>query len=249
VTAAASPAVGADVDAVVLCGGRGTRLASVVSDRPKPLAPVAGRPFLDLLLDALARGLAPRRVVLASGHLADQIAARYGGAPGVLLSPEPEPLGTGGALRLAVDRFGLSEVVVCNGDSFVDLDFAGLAARRRAARAAVAMAVVEAPDAGRFGAVDVQEDRVMRFREKRPDSGPGLVNAGVYAFSAEGLAAIAPGASSLERDLFPRLASEGRMAAHLARGRFIDIGTPQSYRDSQSTLADDVARLGGARPS
>lgn len=222
------------VEVAVLAGGLGTRLAGAVPDLPKALAPVGGRPFLEILLDWL-EGHGARRVVLLLGHRADQIEAHLAAhrRPGIefAFSIEPAPLGTGGALAFARDRFAGDPVLVVNGDTFVDGDLAALVAAHRAAAPAATMLCVEVPDAGRYGRVEIEDGRVVAFCEKDATwRRPAAINAGVYLVSKALLARIPAGQPvSLERDIFEKL-PRGALAAHLdRRARFVDIGTPESW--------------------
>jgi D-glycero-alpha-D-manno-heptose 1-phosphate guanylyltransferase len=214
------------VQAVVLVGGLGSRLRPTVADRPKALAIVGGRPFLDWLLLAL-RGQGVRRIVLATGHLAEAFDPHLAGWRSlgleVELSREASPLGTGGAARLALDRVEAERVLVLNGDSFCPFDLARLAAPP-------ALWLVEVEDASRFGSVELEADgRVRSFREKVDAVGPGLINAGVYLFDRADVAAIPPGrAVSLEREVLPGLVERG-LRGVVGSGPFVDIGTPESY--------------------
>jgi mannose-1-phosphate guanylyltransferase len=240
----------ADLDAVVLAGGLGTRLRGVLPDRPKVLAPVAGRPFLDHLLDWLAAQGA-RRVVLALGVMADQVLAhlgrRAGHWPGLRLDPvvEPAPLGTGGALAFCRGRLTSDPVLVLNGDSFVDVDLGAFVGAWPADGASAALVAVEIADASRYGRLELSRaGRVQRFLEKTPAPGAAWVNAGLYILAAELLAALPPGRpSSLERDLLESLPA-GSIAAWRCRGRFIDIGTPASLAAAPAVLAASRARIG-----
>jgi D-glycero-alpha-D-manno-heptose 1-phosphate guanylyltransferase len=228
------------MDAILLVGGLGTRLRSVVSDVPKPLAPIEGRPFLDLLLEQLGRFPSVDRVVLAVGHLADHIVERYAAGsatrPAILFSREATPLGTGGAMRQALERCDSDPVLVMNGDSYFDLDFDGMRRAHESTDALLTVAVTEVPDCGRYGAVSVAPGgtRVLAFREKDGIAAPGLVNAGCYLVSRGALAHFPAGASSFERDVIPRLL--GGTFAWVQGGRFIDIGTPETYALAQSVL-------------
>lgn len=163
------------VDAIVFAGGRGTRLASVVSDVPKPLAPVAGRPFLDHLLGAYAASGAVRHVVLALGHLADAVIRHYRD----ILPPLPvdwvvetEPLGTGGALLNAQPATRTKTVLVANGDSLIDMDIHTLLDHHRASGTGLTLALTEVDDVGRFGRVLLDGSRVAGFAEKAGGGGP-----------------------------------------------------------------------------
>lgn len=223
------------MDAILLCGGKGTRLASVVSDVPKPLARVDGRPFLDHLLALLRASALVDRVILASGHLAERLLAHYGehfeDLP-LVHSREDSPLGTGGALLLALRRHGDGgPVLVLNGDSYLDADLAALHALLARPGCDLAMAVHAVADAARFGTVVLDDDRVLGFHEKRGRAEPGLINAGIYALRPTALAAWQdhPGALSLETTVLPALVAQGRVAALRTGTRFIDIGLPETY--------------------
>jgi NDP-sugar pyrophosphorylase family protein len=226
--------------AVVLAGGLGSRLRSVVGDRPKVLAPVAGRPFLEYLLRQLVEA-GVRDAVLCTGFGADAVAEVMGDGTrfGLRLrySREDRPLGTGGALRQAVPLLGPGPALILNGDSFVPLPLASLGAlhARRAARATLLLARV--PDCGRFGAVSVDcEGRIVRFEEKtRP--GPGLVNAGVYLVERTVLEGIPAGREvSLEKEVFPGLI--GALAGLVVDADLVDIGTPESLAAAQRLFAE-----------
>ncbi len=176
---------------LVLAGGLGTRLRSVVADRPKVLALVGGQPFLDILVAQLY-GHGVRRIGLLLGHLHQQVQDHVERVlqlrfPDIefALSVEPEPLGTAGALRhagaLVQDAAGTA--ILMNGDTFVAFDPAAVLAVHCASGAAVTMAVQHVDDISRFGAVELDaHGRVIAFREKQADTGPGWINAGVYAF-------------------------------------------------------------------
>lgn len=225
--------------AFVLCGGLGTRLRSVLSDRPKSMAPVAGVPFLQLLLEDLkAQGIG--EVILGTGYLADQVQAffRDGEEFGlrVRYSKENEPLGTGGALKLAEPLLS-DPVVVLNGDSYVEWSLA--ATRDLFARqdASVVMILQAVPDVARYGSVTIKPDgRVTDFVEKGKREGAGLINAGVYLVRKEIVAGLpAGGAVSLERDVFPRLL-QGKVYGRVSKGLFIDIGIPADLERAQTVL-------------
>ena len=231
----------ADIPALILAGGAGTRLRPVVSDRPKPMARVAGRPFLELQIGWLARQ-GVRNVVLCTGYLHEHVLAHFGDgrALGVHIeySVEGSPLGTGGALKLAESLAGRGPFLALNGDSFLDADLAGLVCAHAAHRATLASCVgtlvlCTVPDAREFGSVQIDaRRRVVRFDEKsEAQAGPALVNAGVYCLEPALLELVAPGRNvSLERETFPLALSK-----HLAlfgqpvEGGFVDIGTPRGY--------------------
>lgn len=240
--------------ALVLCGGLGTRLRAAVADVPKVLAPVAGRPFLDVLVDVLHRA-GIRRVVLLTGYLAEQVeehVARVlrGAFPDVRfeVSTEPSPLGTGGAVKHAARFLDREQpFLLVNGDTYVEIDIRKLFADHRAADALVTIAAVDVPDAERYGALDVDAAGTLRRFVEKGEVGRGLVNAGVYVVEPRVLDAIDPGrAVSLEREVLPVLLARGeRIFARRQPGGFVDIGTVESWAAFSKDL---TAREGGMEP-
>ena len=224
--------------ALILAGGLGTRLRSLLPDRPKVLAPVVGRPFLDILIEQLmARGI--RRIVLLLGNRAHQVVEYVGSRRAtwpadleVDFSVEANPLGTGGALKLA-ERFCEGRFLLFNGDTYFDLDVAALLRTHGSTRALLTVAAAVVEDADRYGRLEVSADGfVGRFREKDVSAGPGLINAGVYLMESAALGRIPAGrAVSLECEVFPALLAGGeRIAVSAQNGAFFDIGTPPGYQ-------------------
>jgi D-glycero-alpha-D-manno-heptose 1-phosphate guanylyltransferase len=237
-TVAITDSMIADITAVLLVGGMGTRLRSVVPGMPKPLAAVGDRPFLELLIRQL-RHQGIRHLVMCTGHLADQIESEFGSGRSLDVeigySKETQPLGTAGAVKLARHgRQDAAEFLVMNGDSFLEIDFRELIGFHRGHGGLVSMAVLRVPNADRYGTVQVDpRGRVNGFAEKTGKEAPGLVNAGVYVFKSAVLDYIPEAAASLERDVFPRLLDHGVYALE-QHGMFIDIGTPEDYVRAQS---------------
>lgn len=230
------------IDVVVLAGGLGTRIRDHLPEGvPKVLAPLGRATFLDCLLARL-RAFGARRVILALGHLAgavaDHLAARPAEGIDVVLSVEPEPLGTAGALRFVDAHVTTDPVLVMNGDSFAEADLCDFARRHAAAGAAASLLLARVEDAARFGAVELSEDgRIQRFREKDRAAGPGLVNAGVYLFGATLRRAVAEtSGASLELDVFQALAP-GTLLGVPFEGAFVDIGTPEGLARATDVLA------------
>jgi NDP-sugar pyrophosphorylase family protein len=237
------PSIGDEVIGAVLAGGLGTRLRAAVADRPKVLALVHGRPFLAYLLDQFA-GAGVRQTVLLTGYMADRVEAEFGRAfAGMSLaySPEPQPLGTGGALRHALPLLTRPTVLVLNGDSYCDLDPAAFFAQHQGSGAEATLALTAVADASRYGKVRLSDDgRVERFEEKQAGAGPGWINAGVYLLARRLVEEVPAGrAVSLERDVFPGWAASGRCRGYRAAGRFLDIGTPESYAEAATFFARD----------
>ncbi|KPL01451.1 MAG: hypothetical protein AMK75_04890 [Planctomycetes bacterium SM23_65] len=214
--------------ALILCGGPATRLREHAGEFPKALLPVGNKPFVAYLFDQI-RSAGLSEVILATGHLHDRIeeAVGSGEAFGVSVrySRESRPLGTGGAVRLALDL--LDDVfLVMNGDSFLDFDLSEFVSAQ-AGGERPAMVLTEVTERGRYGTVTVEDGLVTGFREKDETSG-GLINAGIYILRKADFADVEAGRMvSLEEDLFPRWAPN--VAAFVARGYFVDIGTPESY--------------------
>jgi D-glycero-alpha-D-manno-heptose 1-phosphate guanylyltransferase len=230
-----------DIKAILLVGGLGTRLRSVVSSAPKVLASIGEKSFLELLVRQLSsQGI--RRLVMCSGYLADQIESKFGDGRmwdvSIEYSKEEMPLGTGGAVKLA-ERYlkDATQFLVLNGDSFLEIDFQSLLAFHRQHDDAIAtMAVLRVENASRYGTVHVDpRGRINAFAEKTGSETPGVVNGGIYVFNHSVLQHIPEGPASLERDVFPRLLNQG-VYAQEQHGKFIDIGTPADYARAQELL-------------
>lgn len=234
--------------AVVLVGGFGQRLKSVVSDRPKALAEIAGTPFLDYLIRRLAaQGI--DRVILSTGYLADMVHDFAGDGSqwgvDVVHVREPSPLGTGGALRFVRDTLSLDEpFLAMNGDSFFSGSMATLGARHeRNESAQLTIALAHVADASRFGTVDAEPETgvVLRFVEKDGLARPAWINAGVYAVNPDVLSVVEPDKKvSVERDVFPGLVGRGLFAEPFEGASFLDIGTPEDL-----ARAPQILRSGG----
>ncbi len=232
------------MQAVLLAGGMGTRLRAVVADRPKPMAEVAGEPFLAHLLRRLgAQGV--EQAVLAVGYLHEQIVAHFGARfEGMALryAIEREPLGTGGAMREGLRLVDAAHALVLNADTWLEADLASAHQAHLQGGCALTMLVRPVDDVARFGAVEVVGGRVRGFREKGR-RGAGLINAGCYLMRRgllEGLDL--PERFSFETDCLAPLAAREPVAALEVRGDFIDIGVPEDYARAQQYFA---ARQGG----
>lgn len=227
--------------AMILCGGLGTRLGPLTAETPKPLLEVAGRPFLDTLLFELGRHGFEEVVLLAAFRSekieayvrANPVAERFGMRLRVCI--EPDQAGTGGALahaaHLADDAF-----LLLNGDSWFDCNLLALSPLlARAPHADIALMLRAVPDAARYGVALTRGETVTAFLERPEGPGPGLINAGIYLVRRSLLAEIA-GPCSLERDVLPRLAAAGRVAGLVRSGYFLDIGVPESFARAQTEI-------------
>ena len=249
--------------AVILLGGKGTRLAARFPDRPKALVPVAGRPFLEWQLDWLKRnGIV--RVLLAAGHQADvleaYLAARAPDGLDLVLSREPAPLGTGGALKFVEPLLATDPVLVFNGDSLTpNLEFSTpwKTFFHTVEKTAEVFHTVEnffprcgklfvAPiaEAGRYGTVESGADGcVTAFREKAERSA-GFVNTGVYLLPRALIAAIPAGKPvSIETEIFPALAARRELVAIPAPPPLLDMGTPDGLAQMEAFLTTQKPHL------
>lgn len=221
-----------DIELLVLAGGFGTRLRPAVADVPKPMAPVAGHPYVQYLIEAwVAQGV--RRMTFLLHHQASLIQEFLGSASvrdsldGCELRTlvEPTPLGTGGAVAYAVRQFQLSgSFLVANADSWL-----GTGVQELARSSPPSLAVVQVPDSSRYGSIVVEEDRIAAFREKSAEALAGLINAGLYHLPAAMFEGGDGKSFSLERDIFPQAAATGRLQAVRLQTDFIDIGIPADY--------------------
>ena len=236
----------------MLVGGLGTRLRKSVPDRPKALADVAGRPFLSYALDRLAEA-GITRVVLCTGYRGEQIQQTFGATYATMrlrYSRESTPLGTAGALRHALPLLDAEVVLAMNGDALWKLDLEAFWQWhvRRGASASIVLA--RAADTSRYGRVQVYRlGRVQAFEEKSAlrvgtTGGLGWINAGAYLLHRQVIERIPDGRPvSIEREIFPTLVGRG-LYGYRSRGRFLDIGTPESYRMAERFVRQQIRGSG-----
>jgi D-glycero-alpha-D-manno-heptose 1-phosphate guanylyltransferase len=228
------------MEAILLVGGLGTRLRSRLTDTPKCMAPVGGRPFLEHVLDQLC-GVGCTRVILSVGHLRhivmEHFRENYRGLP-IDYVVDTSPLGTGGAIRLALESARESNALVLNGDTFLAIDFRELLACHAAHRAPLTIAVKEVEEMGRYGGVVVNEDEVVGFTEKRR-SGAGWINAGVYVLQTKFPWPQSLGKCfSFETDLLAPHLAWIRPRAFICAGYFLDIGVPEDLDRAERELSE-----------
>jgi D-glycero-alpha-D-manno-heptose 1-phosphate guanylyltransferase len=226
------------MEAIILAGGFGTRLRQVVPDLPKPMAPIAGRPFLEILLISLAhKGF--HSVVLSLGYMADKVVKHFGdhfAGMEIVYEIEQAPLGTGGAVRQALARCNADHVFVFNGDTFLDLETAEVEAHWQRHQVPIIVAR-NAWDTARYGCMDAVNGRVLSFSEKGL-AVTGLINAGCYLFPLGILDGFALGQPfSLEADFLAKAVGTQRFDLFVTKGHFIDIGVPEDYARAQTELA------------
>ena len=233
------------VTAAILAGGLGSRLRPAVSDRPKALANIGERPFLTYLFDQLVAAGA-RDVVLCTGYLGDQIRMIFGEWYKTLrlnYSQESTPLGTAGALRLALPLLNSNPVLVMNGDSYCDANIREFWFWHEGWHSNATLLLTKIFDTERFGQVKVDTDgKVTDFKEKGSGRGSGWINAGIYLLNRDLLDEIPVNrAVSLEREIFPGWIGRG-LYGFQSEARFMDIGTPEAYSSAQSFFATGLSR-------
>lgn len=228
---------------VILCGGLGTRLRPAVQDTPKVLAPVGGIPFLGRLLENL-KNQGARDVILSTGYGAEQVReyAKDGAQWDIRIryAREPEPLGTAGALRFAAMEARLHDAFLAiNGDTFFSGELKRLVDFHRDHKAKATVALVRVEDARRYGTVrfDAESGAIEAFLEKNAASGSAWINAGTYALEPSVLESISTeSVTSLEKDLFPHLVSQGLFGCMFPDAAFLDIGTPDDYARAEEII-------------
>lgn len=235
------------MQAVILAGGLGTRLRSVIHDLPKPLAPVNARSFLERQMDMLiAAGF--QQFVLCVGYRHELIETHLGdGATRgvrIVYSVESDPMGTAGALRLARPHLQDTFLVI-NGDTFWATDLAQLLQAHRTSGTAATIGLVHVPDAGRFGHVTLDDQSLITWFNEKGASGPGLINAGVYIFTGAAWDYFTDESPlSLEKQVLPAMVRRRLVRGCPLEGYHIDIGTPEGYAQFQ----EYVRRTESPRP-
>lgn len=230
------------MEAILLAGGLGTRLRSVVSDRPKPMALIEGRPFLEYVVHELTRRGADH-IIFAVGYKGSMVEEHFGdgSAFGVKVSYAYEEtlLGTAGAIKNAGQLAREEFVYALNADTFYQIDYSRLADLQRERGLDMALVLRDVPDVSRYGEAVLTDGRLTRFNEKSKESRPGTINGGVYLIRRSLLAGIPEGKVSLENEMIPRWMAEGkRLGGFVNDGYFIDIGIPEAYFQFQ----EDVKR-------
>lgn len=226
--------------AVILCGGMGTRLGALTKTTPKPLLPIGDRPFLEILIGEVARqGFDD--IILLAGFCAEQISDFAESSvfirrlhARVRTVVEPSPAGTGGALLFAADLLA-PEFLLMNGDSLFDIPLRQLCLQLTNDRAGV-MALREVANPDRYGIVEIDDGVVRRFVEREAGRASGLINGGIYALRRDAVLPLIAEKCSLEADIFPALVERRDLGGFVCEGFFLDIGLPESFSDAQSSI-------------
>ena len=227
-------------DVIILAGGLGTRLRSVVSDVPKCMAPVGGRPFLAWTLQWLEQ-FEVNRIVLSLGYMSqvviDWIHNEYKGKTPVDWVIEETPLGTGGGIRLAMSKVTGGRAIILNGDTFFNVELNTFHSFSCLEKAPLAVALKPMTDFERYGSVTLSDaNRVISFNEKK-HCDKGLINGGIYCIdSNSGLFEGMPEKFSFEKEILEPMSAKGIIAGFVSDGSFIDIGIPQDYETAQTFL-------------
>ena len=227
-------------EAIVIAGGKGTRLKEVVNDLPKPMAPVNGRPFLEHQMDYFIKwGL--EKIVLAVGYRHEAIMAHFGQqykSLQISYAIEKEPLGTGGAVRNAFRLIEGHAAFVFNGDTYYDVNLQRLHDFRWAKQTGFCLAMRKEEDTSRYGTLQIDRDnRITGFDEKGKNTGEGFINGGVYVIAKKYFCSLKlPEKFSLEKDFLEACYKTEKMYAMRCQSYFIDIGIPEDYEKAQHEL-------------
>lgn len=229
-------------EAIILAGGMGTRINSILKDIPKAMAPINGRPFLDYQLNYLA-AFGIDHVIMSVGYLAEKIIGHYQNqykAIRIDYAIEEEPLGTGGGLLLAMPKVEAGSVYVLNGDTFYMVDYQKFFDVHRAKESKCSIILHEMDDVGRYGTIERDEDRrITGFWEKLEKKGKGFINGGVYLINKNFfLNQNLPRKFSLEKDFFEKVYTQQKIYGILCRQYFIDIGVPEDYARAQDDFKE-----------
>ena len=227
------------MEAILLCGGLGTRLRSVVSDRPKPMADIAGKPFLHYLVKMLSES-GVKHLIFALGYMGEQIEVYFQSGEdyglSISYSYEDSPLGTGGAIRNALSNVSGENVLVLNADTYFHTDYESLLREQLKNKAAMTIASRKIEDISRYGAILKDESgRILRWNEKMSSDQaeapcPGEINGGIYVMQKSLIEKIPEGKQSLENDCIPAWLEDGLyLQAVPSDGYFMDIGIPEDY--------------------
>lgn len=227
------------MEAIILAGGKGTRLRELVSDVPKPMALINGRPFLDIIMRELyLQGFS--RVVLSIGYLGDKIKSYFGSkykSMDIIYVFEDEPLGTGGAVREAMNVCIEDHIYILNGDTFQFVNFVKVEKHWMSSRNPIIIGTM-VEDVGRYGALSIHEGKVKGFIEKGK-YGPGFINTGYYVLNKAQLNDFPRiKVFSLEHDFLAQQIISQDFDFISSNGGFIDIGVPEDYIKAQTQLRE-----------
>lgn len=228
-------------DVIILAGGLGTRLQSVVSDVPKPMAPVANQPFLNQILKLLPLANI-NQIILSVGYKYEKIEEYYGidfkEIP-LVYSIEKEPLGTGGGIKLALQKVEMEHCLIVNGDTFFDVDLEQFWQVHNQYQNDITLALKQIENPDRYGTVVLEKNRIIKFSEKQVGHKQGLINGGLYWFNMKVVAELPQETKfSFESDFLEPKVTKLQMGGYADKGMFIDIGIPSDYERAQSIFTE-----------
>ncbi len=226
-------------EAIILAGGKGSRLRQVVSDVPKPMAPINGRPFLEYLLEKLIQ-FKFNRVILSVGYMSDVIINHFGekykNLP-ITYVYESTPLGTGGGIKKSLAQLQSDRALVLNGDTYADVNYEELL-KLASDKNSLALGLAHVSNAARYGSVDIDSNLLIGFKEKGIE-GPGLINVGSYVVGKNDLDSFSDNVNfSFETDFLQKIYKSKPISVFKFNGKFIDIGIPEDFLLAQSYLKD-----------
>ncbi len=229
-------------EAIILAGGLGTRLKESIEDIPKPMAPIAGKPFLEYLLTVLAQNNFDK-VILSVGYkyevIENYFKDNYKGIK-IEYSIENEPLGTGGAIKLALEKVENEYVIIINGDTFLNIDFDDFIQQCENNHAKLGMVIKHLQNPDRYGTLTIENNKITRFNEKKTVA-EGYINGGIYWMQKELIMNIDfPQKFSFERDFLEKHFHDIDIEGYITDGYFIDIGIPKDYLIAQKELPQRV---------
>ncbi|MEK7464437.1 MAG: nucleotidyltransferase family protein [Patescibacteria group bacterium] len=229
-----------NIRVIILAGGLGTRLQTVIADRPKVLAPIKNKTLLDYTIDNLLQ-CGFRDIMLSVGHMKDKMREHMKGrsfpkGTTISFSEEESPLGTGGAIKKAINNSSHEMVLVLNGDTFFPINYDHFLKQHIKHGAHVSICLSQMDDTRNFGTVTVDENnRIMNFKEKTGRGGPGLISGGMYIFGKGVLNNFdLPETFSIEKDFFEKHIRDAKVYGFVFKNYFIDIGTPESYEKARN---------------
>ncbi len=231
-------------EAIILAGGIGSRLKEVTGEKPKCLALVNEKPFINYLIKFL-ENFEYEKIIISVGYQTETIQSHINSLNSkveIVYSKEDSPLGTGGALKKALSLCSNEQVLVLNGDSFFEIDLNEFSFYHDYCGADFTLALKDVPESGRYGTIEISpEGNVLRFKEKNSSNESGLINAGIYLVRKNFYLEQCPKQEtfSLEKDIVEALYSRFNFRGWMGRGYFIDIGIPEDYKKAN----DDFKRF------
>ncbi|MFA6119454.1 MAG: sugar phosphate nucleotidyltransferase [Parachlamydiales bacterium] len=228
------------MDAIILAGGFGTRLKDVIGDIPKPLALINGIPFLDILISKLQSDAKIENIILSVGYKKEKIMGRYKNLKNIQFCEEDSPLGTGGAIKKGLKTAGSQNVLILNGDTYVDFNSNELLDFHSKKNADITVLSNKIENVSRYGSlkIDPKTKRILSFDEKKENDKNvnGYINAGVYLMKKNVFDDFLFDSFSIEKDFFPHSISSKNIFSYQTSSFFIDIGTKESFLEAQKLI-------------